>query len=100
MTADELFKKSQHYDDLAQKKYYEYQQSGDARYDREQQRYDELATVYKYAAKYKQEHDADTARRIRNMRVYIKEHIIDSTKKSYTKDEVESLADNFIQFCY
>ena len=98
MEIKELEKNIKRYEKLADKNYYLYQQTGEPRYDRAYQNYSELAQVHRMAYKYKIEEDDERTRRLRNMSVFIKEHIEDRFKEQYTKNEVIELAERMKQF--
>lgn len=100
MDKDILLKRIDKYEKLAQKNYYYYQESGEPRYDKAYEKYDELAEVYKAAYKYQSEHDESLARRLRNMSSYIEEYIEKRSKNTYSKDEVLDLADKLKQFVF
>lgn len=100
MEAAELKKKIEKYDRLAQKNYEYYQQSGEPRYDKAYENYEELADVYRAAYKYQSEHDESLSRRLKNISYYIEEHIKQIPKETYTKKEVLELAEKFKQFVY
>ena len=66
MDVVELVRKIDKYDKLAQKNYMFYQESGDPKYDKANEKYEELADVYRAAYKYQSEEDEDRSRRLRN----------------------------------
>ena len=93
MDAAELQKKIEHYGKLAQKNYYEYQQTGEPRYDRNYRKYEELEAVYRKAYETVKEEDDARTRRLTNMSCFIRDHIKTLDKQTYTKAEVIDLAE-------
>ena len=93
----ELVRKIDKYDKLAQKNYMLYQESGEPRYDKANEKYEELADVYRAAYKYQLEEDESRSRRLRNFSYFVKEHVEERDKQSYTKSEVLELMENVKQ---
>lgn len=100
MDAIELKKKIDKYDQLAEKNFRYYQESGESRYDRAYEKYSELADVYRLALREQQDHDEALSRRLRNISAYIDEHIKVRNKDTYTKKEVIDLAENIKQLAF
>lgn len=100
MELAEIEKRIERYEKLAQKKYHEYQMTGEPRYDRDYEKYSELATIYRYAYKYKSDSEDDVSRRIRNISAFIEEHIVQRNKATYTKGEVIDLAERMKLLVY
>ena len=98
MTLEEISKKIKHYEELAQKNYYAYQQTGDPRYDRYEAKYTELADVYRMAYKYESDREDTQLVRLHNFTYYIEEHIQNRTKETFTKKEVLDMAEHMKQF--
>lgn len=92
-----LAKKIERYEKLAQKNYMLYQESGDPRYDKANEKYEELVDVYRAAYKYQSEEDEDRSRRLRNFSYFVKEHVEGRDKQSYTKSEVLELMEKVKQ---
>ena len=93
----ELSRKIDKYDKLAQKNYMLYQESGEPRYDKANEKYEELADVYRAAYKYQLEEDESRSRRLRNFSCFVKEHVEERDKQSYTKSEVLELIEKMKQ---
>lgn len=93
----ELSRKIDKYDKLAQKNYMLYQESGEPRYDKANEKYEELADVYRAAYKYQLEEDESRSRRLRNFSYFVKEHVEERDKQSYTKSEVLELMEKVEQ---
>lgn len=93
----ELSRKIDKYDKLAQKNYMLYQESGEPRYDKANEKYEELADVYRAAYKYQLEEDESRSRRLRNVSYFVKEHVEERDKQSYTKSEVLELMEKVEQ---
>lgn len=98
MDKEILSKKIDRYDALAEKNYFLYQESGDPRYDKANEKYEELADVYRAAYKYQLDHDEAQGRRMHNISYFIEEHIEKSQKDNYSKEEVLELAKSMKQF--
>ena len=89
--AKELLSKAERHEKNAQRKFHDYQLTGDARLHREYKRYDELAEVYRTAYKCQIEEDEDRSRRLRNFTKFVHDHFDESTKETFTRAEVASL---------
>ena len=100
MDASELKKKIEKYDKLAAKNYYLYQETGEPRYDKANEKYEERADVYRAAYKYQLEEDESRSRRLRNFSYFVKEHVEGRDKQSYTKGEVLEMAERMKQFVF
>ena len=100
MDASELKKKIEKYDKLAVKNYYLYQETGEPRYDKANEKYEDLADVYRAALEYQSDHDDGQVRRLRGMSDYINEHIVGRSKDTYTKEEVLRIAEALKQFVF
>lgn len=98
MDAKYLIEKSEHYYELAEKNYRDYQQSGDPRYERRNRNYEELADVYRKAGEMAEEEDTARTRRLQNMSAFINDHIKQLHQQTYTKAEVLELAERMKQF--
>ena len=99
MTFEEALKKSERYQKLADKKYYEYQQTGDPRYDRAQTKHEEMADAYRYAYKYLKDVNDDYTHRLNNYRYWVNEKR-ELPKREYTQEEVMELLRQAEQFLY
>ena len=100
MDAQVLIKRIDKYDKLADKNYMYYQESGEPRYDKAYEKYSELADVYRLALKEQQDHDDALSRRFENFSYYVKEHVENMAKDTYTKKEVLELAERMKQFVF
>ena len=94
----EIEKNMKRYEKLADKNYWLYQESGDPKYDKANEKYSDLADIYRMAYKYQQEEDTDRTRRLRNVSDYIRTHVKERKKDNYTKAEVLELVKTMKQF--
>lgn len=92
MELKDISKKIDKYDNLAQKNFMNYQESGEPRYLSSSEKYEELADVYRMAYKYKDEEDTNRTRRMKNISAFIENHIEENPKETYSKAEVIELA--------
>lgn len=100
MDAAELKKKIEKYEKLATKNYYLYQETGEPRYDKANEKYEELADVYRKAYELQCEEDDKITKRLKNISHFIKEHIENRDKQSYSKQEVLEIAEKMKQFVF
>lgn len=100
MDKEKLEKSVKRYEKLADKNYWLYQESGEPKYDKANEKYAELADVYRAALEYQSDHDDGQVRRLRGMSDYINEHIVGRSKDTYTKEEVLKIAEALKQFVF
>ena len=80
-----------YYENLRRRAEYNYQNSGDGRYDRERFRYDVLVEAFNKAIEYDDERDNAKMRRIHNIDAYMDRF---GAKDSFTKAEVLKLVND------
>lgn len=77
-----------YYEKLRQRAYMNYQESGMARYDRQELQYGKIVDAFNGYLKNKEERDSEKMRRIRNINAYVEQHLY---KDTYNRNEVLAL---------
>lgn len=77
-----------YYEKLRQRAYMNYQESGMARYDRQELQYGKIVDAFDGYLANKEETDSEKMRRIRNINAYVEQHLY---KETYNRNEVLAL---------